>query len=108
MTLSSVWVPNENDPEHLYLLCEEEGVERGKRYLLFPLLVPLECGGAPCLLGLGLQELGGRLFLLEAVELVIQGFLLVLQLLLLILVQLLEPVKLLVQLCGEGEDLRLR
>lgn len=72
----------------------------GWRHLLFLLFVPLERGGAPGLLGLILQELSGSLFLFERVELVVQGLLLVLQLLLLILVQFLQAVKFLVQLCG--------
>lgn len=77
----------------------KEGTGR-EQYLLFPLFVPLECGGAPCLLGLVLQELCGSLFLFEHVELVVQGLLLVLQFLFLVLVELLQTVKLLVQLCG--------
>lgn len=40
-------------------------------YLLFPFFVPLECGGAPCLLSLVLQELCSSLFLFEHVELVV-------------------------------------
>lgn len=74
---------------------------RGReQYLLFPLFVPLECGGPPCLLGLALQELCSSLFLFEHVELVVQGLLLLLQFLFLVLVELLQTVKLLVQLCG--------
>lgn len=78
----------------------KEGTGGREQYLLFPLFVPLERGGAPCLLGLVLQELCSSLFLFEHVELVVQGLLLFLQLLFLVLVELLQTVKLLVQLCG--------
>lgn len=71
-----------------------------EQYLLFPLFVPLECGGAPCLLSLVLQELCSSLFLFEHVELVVQRLLLLLQFLFLVLVELLQTVKLLMQLCG--------
>lgn len=71
-----------------------------EQYLLFPLFVPLECGRAPCLLSLVLQELCCSLFLFERVELVVQGLLLFLQFLFLILVEFLQTVKLLVQLRG--------
>lgn len=76
----------------------KEGTGGREQYLLFPLFVPLECGGASCLLGLVLQELCSSLFLFEHVELVIEGLLLLLQFLLLVLVELLQTVKLLVQL----------
>lgn len=81
---------------------ERKAKERNKggeeQYLLFPLFVPLECGGAPCLLGLVVQELCSSLFLFEHVEFVVQGFLLVLHFLFLVLVELLQTVKLLMQL----------
>lgn len=70
------------------------------QYLLFPLFIPLERSGAPCLLGLVQQKLGCSLFLFERVDFIIQGLLLLLQLLFLVLVKLLQTVKLLVQLCS--------
>ncbi|TNN63424.1 hypothetical protein EYF80_026380 [Liparis tanakae] len=55
-------------------------------------------GGAPCLLGLVLQELCSSLFLFEHVELVVQRLPLVLHFLFLVLVELLQTVELLMQL----------
>ena len=76
-----------------------------KEHLLFPLLFPLERGGAPGLLSLVQQELGRRLLLFEHVQLVVQRFPLVLQLLLFVLVELLQAVKLLVQLCRGSQEM---
>ena len=67
----------------------KEGTGGREQYLLFPLFIPLECGGAPCLLCLVLQELCSSLFLFEHVQLVIKGLLLLLQFLFLVLVELL-------------------
>lgn len=67
-------------------------------YSLFPLFVPLQCGGAACLLGLRLQEFGRRFLLLEDVQLVVKSLLFILELLLLILMELLQAVKLFMQL----------
>lgn len=69
------------------------GTVAREKYLLFPLLVPFERGGAPCLLCLVLQELCGSLFLFEHVELVVERLSLLLQLLFLFLVKLLQTVK---------------
>lgn len=70
--------------------------------LLFLILVFLGLLG-PRLLGLGLQQLGSRLLLLEVVHLLLQLLLLVFHLLLLFLVCPLQEVELLVELEGAGQ-----
>ena len=98
-------VPSQSSGVFLLLLFFPDTTTKGvKEHLLFPLLVPLERGGAPCLLGLVQQELCRRLLLFEHVQLIVQRFPLVLQLLLLVLVELLQAVKLLVQLCGGSRE----
>lgn len=74
----------------------------GDTCLLFLILVFLGLLG-PRLLGLGLQQLGSRLLLLEGVHLLLQLLLLVFHFLLLFLVCPLQEVKLLVQLERTGQ-----
>lgn len=87
----------------LHLWYKDKDTGEREQYLLFPLFVPLECGRAPCLLSLVLQELGSSLFLFERVELIIQGLFLFLQFLFLVLVKFLQTVKLLMQLCSHDK-----
>lgn len=74
----------------------------GDTCLLFLILVFLGLLG-PRLLGLGLQQLGSRLLLLEVVHLLLQLLLLVFHFLLLFLVCPLQEVKLLVELERTGQ-----
>lgn len=75
-------------------------------YLLLLLFIPFQSLRAPSLRTLRLEQLSCCLSLFEGIHFIIQGFLLILQLLLLFLVQFLQTVKLLMQLAERHREVR--